>query len=91
MRKVLAYGQGFKPVGACTSVAHGLPPLSEVTKVDDIFYRPAELGRAGTAVGIFVAHERRYSVGPNCLKEPMLVAGFVLALRKSSIDFFSSL
>lgn len=71
---------GIEAVGERYSVAYGYLLLNKVTKVDDIFYRPAELGRAGNNAEIFDAVEERYSSAP--IAASVLAADFTTRLSK---------
>ena len=67
-------GQGLKQLGCAIPSPRANRRWTKDTKADDILYRPAELGRAGTDAWIFAAAKRRVGSPPNCWKPVLAVA-----------------
>ena len=61
-------GQGFKQLGYALPSPRAYCRSTKDTKADDIFYRPAELGRPEAEAGICTADEKIYSVAPQLLE-----------------------
>ncbi len=85
---IAANGQGFKQLGYGIPSPRAYCHWTKDTKADDIFCRPAELGRAGYAAGIFAADERRVGSPPQLLEAGVSGSFYCVHLNNFSANIF---